>query len=154
MQLRRSDLGELHCIVPIANVPSIVRLGILSHERARTLDHISIASNEVQAIRAGKVVPNGRRLHHYANLYVDARNPMTYVLKDGHLDLCVLRVSTDVLDLPEVVIADGNAAGGMTRFSPSPGGCLPSTGIWCLPSGGTTHSKRSGFGAPRFSSRR
>lgn len=45
---------------------------------------------------------------------------MMYVRKGDHRDLCVLRVSTDVLDLPGVVIADGNAAGDMTRFGPSP----------------------------------
>lgn len=122
MQLRRSDLGELHCIVPMANLPSIVRLGILSHERARALPHVSVASDEVQTIRGNKVVPSGRRLHQYANLYIDARNPMMYVRRDRHLELCVVRVSVDVLDLPGVVIADRNAAGGWARFGPSPQG--------------------------------
>ncbi|MDP9369401.1 MAG: DUF4433 domain-containing protein [Chloroflexota bacterium] len=122
MQLRQSDLQELHCIVPMANLPSIVRRGILSHDRADAVPHHSVASEEVQALRARKVVPNGRRLHEYANLYIDARNPMMYVRKGAHLDLCVLRVSTDVLDLPNVVIADGNAATGITRFAPSPEG--------------------------------
>lgn len=47
---------------------------------------------------------------------------MMYVLKAIHLELCVLRVSIDVLDLPGVVVADGNAAGTWTRFHPSPEG--------------------------------
>lgn len=106
----------------MATLPSIVRLGILSHDRAQALPHHSVASPEVQARRAAKVVPNGRPLHQYANLYIDARNPMMYVLRGGHLELCVVRVSTNVLDLPGVVIADGNAASGMTRFGPSPQG--------------------------------
>ena len=47
---------------------------------------------------------------------------MMYVRKDHHLELCVLRVSTDVLDLPGVVIADRIAASSMARFGPSPDG--------------------------------
>lgn len=121
MRLTGSDLRELHYIAPMANVPSIVRDGILSHQRARARSHVSVANSDVQAIRARKTVPNGQRLHEYANLYIDARNAMMYVLKERHLDLCVLRVSTDVLDLRGVVIADRNAAG-MARFRPSPSG--------------------------------
>ncbi|MBA2598751.1 MAG: DUF4433 domain-containing protein [Chloroflexia bacterium] len=106
----------------MANLPSIVRFGILSHERARALPHVSVASAEVQAIRSSRTVPNGLPLHHYANLYIDARNAMMYARKDGHLDLCAVRVSADVLDLPDVVIADRNAAAEMARFGASPQG--------------------------------
>ncbi|MDP9357506.1 MAG: DUF4433 domain-containing protein [Chloroflexota bacterium] len=60
----------------MANLSSIVRRSNLSHGRAQMLPHCSVASKEVQAIRRRKVVPNGRRLHQYANLYIDARNPM------------------------------------------------------------------------------
>lgn len=122
MKLQRSDLSELHCIVPMANVLSISERGILSHERATGVQHESVAMEDVQQIRARKIVPRGHPLHQYANLYIDARNVMMYKRKAGHLDLCVLRVSCDVLDLPGVVIADGNAAGHMTRFGPSPQG--------------------------------
>jgi hypothetical protein len=122
MHLQRSDIHELHYICSMANLPSVMRHGILSHQRAAAVQHVSVASEEVQARRAAKVVPNGRPLHQYANLYIDARNPMMYVLKDRHLDLCVVRVAPEVLDLDGVVIADGNAAGWMTRFGPSPRG--------------------------------
>jgi hypothetical protein len=106
----------------MANVLSIVERGILSHERAAKVQHASAAMENVQQLRSRKTVPGGRPLHQYANLYIDARNVMLYKLKERHLDLCVLRVGTDVLDLPDVVIADGNAAGYMTRFGPSPQG--------------------------------
>ena len=39
-----------------------------------------------------------------------------------HVSLCVLRVSTGVLDLPEVMIADSNAASKYVRFAASPSG--------------------------------
>jgi len=68
------------------------------------------------------MVPGAKPLQEYANLYVCARNPMMYVRSSQHLDLCVLRISTPALNLPGVVIADGNAASGWTAFEPSPSG--------------------------------
>lgn len=81
-----------------------------------------MAMEDIQAIRANKVVPGGRRIHDYANVYFTARNPMLFKLAARHTELCVLRVSTDVLDLEGVVIADGNAASQYTAFWPSPSG--------------------------------
>jgi hypothetical protein len=37
-------------------------------------------------------------------------------------DLIVIRISSDVLDIPDTVVADGNAATWNTRFYPSPDG--------------------------------
>lgn len=76
----------------------------------------------VQDIRAKKMVPGGRPLHEYANLYICARNPMLFKRLNHHRELCVLRVSPTVLDLPDVVITDGNAASKYARFGSSPGG--------------------------------
>ena len=114
--MERRDLDELHSIQPIANVPSILERGILSHNRARRVEHIDVAAPEVQDRRAEVVVPGGRRLHDYANLYFDARNPMMSRRRARHAELCVLRVSCDVLDLPGVVVTDGNASSGYIRF--------------------------------------
>ncbi len=47
---------------------------------------------------------------------------MLYKRSGRHAELCVLRISTDVLGLPEAVIADGNAASKYTAFWPSPSG--------------------------------
>jgi len=47
---------------------------------------------------------------------------MLYKRLEQHRELCVLEVDTDVLDLPGVVIADGNAASEYTAFWPSPPG--------------------------------
>ncbi|MBW1924686.1 MAG: DUF4433 domain-containing protein [Deltaproteobacteria bacterium] len=118
----RDDLQELHYITPIENIPSIMKYGILSHRRAKRLRHQSIAMEDIQGIRDGKSVPRGRRLHEYVNLYIHARNPMMFKRRDRHQEISVLRISTDVLDLPNVVIADGNAASDYTAFWPSPRG--------------------------------
>lgn len=120
--MQRSDLRELHCIMPMINLESVQRLGILSHARAEKVPHRSIADQDVQARRANRKIPNGRRLHEYANLYIDARNPMMYRRRGMHLDFCVLRVHTDALDIEGTIIADGNAASDWTAFYSSPTG--------------------------------
>lgn len=77
---------------------------------------------QIQEKRDKVVVPNGLPLHRYANLYFHARNVMLYVRRSKHKSLIVLQIKTDVLDLPNVVIADGNASSEYTAFYPSPDG--------------------------------
>jgi hypothetical protein len=119
--MNRADLPELHYITPIENVPSILQHGILSHERAARLKHRSVAMQQIQDRRSKVVVPGAnRKLHSYANLYICARNPMLY--KRRHEYICVLSINTRVLDLPGVIITDGNAASSYVRFAPAPDG--------------------------------
>jgi len=120
--MNRDDVKELHYIAPIANVASILQHGLLSHNRARKLAHHSVAMSEIQGKRTKKVVPGARPLHDYVNLYFHARNPMLYKRQAEDQALCVLRISAAVLDLPNVVITDGNAASEYTAFWPSPSG--------------------------------
>ena len=47
---------------------------------------------------------------------------MLFRRKDSHDQICVLRVSPNVLDLPNVVVTDVNSARGYVRFSPAPSG--------------------------------
>jgi hypothetical protein len=123
----RHDLLELHCIAPIANLVSIASLGILSHNQAAGMTHLDMSDAVVQDRRKGKRVPDTRRskpreLHDYANLYICGRNPMMYVRRDRHHELVLLRLSCDVLDLDEAVIADGNASSDYTGFHSAPRG--------------------------------
>ena len=105
---------ELQCIMPIANVASVLANGILSHEQAAKLNHHSVAMQAMQDKRDLKTVPSGLRLHQYANLYFHARNPMLSVRR--HEDVCILRVSTVVLQIQGTVITDQNAASSYVRF--------------------------------------
>lgn len=107
---------ELQCIMPIANLASVLANGILSYERAAQLQHHSVAMQPVQDKRDQKRVPQGLRLHQYANLYFHARNPMLYKRLNEAPHLCVLSVSTDVLGLDGAVITDCNAASDWVRF--------------------------------------
>jgi hypothetical protein len=120
--VRREELAELHYITPIVNIPSICQRGVLSHCRAQEIEHETVAMKEIQDRRAKVVIPNGRPLHEYANLYICARNPMMYKRRHRHAVLCVLRISTELLDLSGVVISDGNAASKYVRFAPAPDG--------------------------------
>src|SRR5947209_19956000 len=110
--MTRDELHELGYIAPIATVPSILELGILSHNRAKKVDHRDIALQEVQDRRAKVIVPapgGGRRLHDYANVYICPHNPMLLKKKAIHDEICVLRVSPAVLDIPGAVVTDMNA---------------------------------------------
>jgi ssDNA thymidine ADP-ribosyltransferase, DarT len=107
---------EFQCIMPLKNIPSVLKHGILSNERADEVPHESLAMEEAQERRHPKQIPGGLKLHQYANLYFHARNPMMYKRKDRVDTCCVLRVSLDVLQLPGVVIADRNASKDWVRF--------------------------------------
>ena len=84
----------------------------------RRTPHSDISMADVQERRDKVQVPRGLRLHQYATLYFDAHNPMMYKRLAQVEALCVLSVSTDVLNLPDVVISDQNAASGYVRFHP------------------------------------
>lgn len=119
--MRREDVGELFLIAPVANIASILDLGVLSHTQAAHVPHGSVALASVQERRERVRVSPTRMLHDHANLYICARNPtMYYIVMHNRIDdVCLLRISPDVLDLPNVVVTDRNAAsGGMSRFDP------------------------------------
>jgi hypothetical protein len=120
--MNRDDLKELHYITTIRNVPPILSKGILSHKLAKKINHNSVAMEVIQERRKNKIVPGGRPLQDYVNLYIYARNPMLYVLQSRHVDLCILRVSIEILDLPGVIITDRNASSDYARFAPAPKG--------------------------------
>jgi len=96
--------------------------GILSHKLADRMDHVNVSLQDVQERRKNKKLPTGKWLHDYANLYICARNPMMYLRKNLHQELCVLCISTEVLDIAGAVVTDQNAASGYAAFYPSPEG--------------------------------
>ena len=110
---------ELHNIMPIVNIPSVLEYGILSHDCCAKLPHADVSMSGVQDRRDKVQVTGGLRLHKYANLYFHARNPMMSARKYHAANLCVLRVSTQVLGLEGVVISDQNAASNYIRFRSS-----------------------------------
>jgi hypothetical protein len=117
-EMNRADVTELHYITAIANVPSILQHGILSHTLADQLAHDSVAMAEIQERRKNKQIPGAGRLHDYANLYFDAHNPMLSRCRGRNDEICVLRVEHTVLDLPGVILSTQNAASDWASFWP------------------------------------
>ncbi len=116
--MNRSDVTELYYITQITNVPSILKQGILSNRLSSKLPHDSIAMPEMQDKRENKRIPGAGMLHDYANLYFDAHNPMLSKRRDRNSEICILRISATVLELPGVIVSDRNAASSYVRFYP------------------------------------
>lgn len=112
--MERGKVTYLSYITAIDNVASIIERGILCHNRAEQVPHVSIADAEVQARRAAVILPSGRHLHDYANLYFWARNAMMYRRRDERI--CVICVSTNVLDIPGTYYSTRNAAAANAEF--------------------------------------
>jgi hypothetical protein len=113
----RSEVKELHFIAHTENLVSICKRGILCHSAAKKLKPKSIAEQGVQDRRELVVVPGvKKKLHDFANLYFNARNPMMYKRKGAHESLCVLSISHEVLDQPEVIVTDTNASREFVKF--------------------------------------
>jgi len=116
----RSDVKELYFISLISNVQSIIEHGILSHNKSVKLPHDdSIAMQEMQEKRKiKKIYGTNKKLHDFANLYFDAHNPMLSRRRDQNTKISVLRINAEVIDLPNVIIADQNASSDYVRFYP------------------------------------
>jgi len=71
---------------------------------------------EIQDRRRVKRIPKAGPLHDYVNLYFDAHNPMLSKCRRHNDSICVLRVKATVLELPEVIVTDRNAAAEWARF--------------------------------------
>ena len=96
--------------------------GILCYDLASKIPHISIALNDVQKRRNSVKIPNGMRLHQYANLYFTYHNPMLYKKQEQAEDLCILAISSEVLDYEGCIVTDRNAATSLVKFySPAAG---------------------------------
>ena len=117
--MNRADITELHYITAIANLPSILRRGILSHNLAEKIAHDSVAMQEIQERRQNKRIPGAGYLHDYANLYFDAHNPMLSRCRARNDEICVLEVKPSVLDQNDVIVTDRNAATDWVRFLPA-----------------------------------
>ena len=106
----------LYNIQAIDNVPSIMQRGLLSNERASRINHVSIAMNEVQVRRELVRVPNGLKLHQYANLYFDPWNPMLSKKRSQNEEICILKFDRSVLDFEGVILSDKNASSDYAAF--------------------------------------
>jgi hypothetical protein len=125
--LQQYGVDRLYYMTPVANVPSILHHGILSHNTAAGLPHADFSLAWMQDQRDRTTIPIGNRpLHDYANLYFATHTPMQYVLthpnKWGHPQISqdeLVFVEVDPVRAflaPGMVFTDGNAGRYLTCF--------------------------------------
>ena len=111
------------------NIPNILKHGVLNHYDAHrlNLNHADISNPGAQRWRERREKNYGRKIHEYAPLYINQKNPMLYVRKELQSHLCLIQVSLSALSDNEYLISDGNAASLDTIFYSSADqlGCLP-----------------------------
>lgn len=115
----RTKRKYVYNITAISNIPSIIQHGILCFDEAKKLQHTSVAINAVQERRDKVAIPHGLRLHRYANLYFDHHNLMLYLRQDRAEDICILTVSSSIMDTKGCVLSDRNAAAKLVKFYPA-----------------------------------
>ena len=103
-------------IMPLENMPSVIDNGILSYYKSKSIKHTSVALEGVQERREQVKIPNGGKLHSYANMYFSCRNPMMYKRKNNAENLCVLAISTEVLNIDGCVLSDQNSSTDLVKF--------------------------------------
>ena len=117
---RKAEIKSLFYITHVENVPSILKNGILSHGlvEAQHVPFTPIYDAGIVSNRKLKATPERASLWDYANVYFQPRNPMMYrvVHEKTTKDLAVIGVKPSVLQLPQVMVTDGNAANNPTRF--------------------------------------
>lgn len=117
-ELYKEKTGKngFYSIQAISNIPSIIQYGILSNENAQSIVHKSIALQDVQQKRDNVKIPNGMKLHQYANLYFDFWNPMLSKLRSKNNEICILKIDATILDISNVIVSDRNAASNYVNF--------------------------------------
>ena len=127
---RKRSIDSLYYITLAENLPSILQHGILSHRQVleRNLAYAPVYDSGIVSNRRLKMTPQQRSLWDYANLYFEARNAMLYRLlfysgiPRAADQIVVLQLRPEVMKLPQVLLADGNAASAETRiFDYDPG---------------------------------
>lgn len=113
-----SDFGvnSLWHMTHYKNIISILKHGILNHHDASQFKSEDISDLDVQKRRQHVDPYYRRKVHEYAPLYINPRNPMMYVRKNLQSNLCLLEICLSVLSENEYLITDGNAASSKTKF--------------------------------------
>lgn len=130
----RVEVKSLFYITHRDNLPSILRAGILSHllVQQRGLESVSIYDEDIVRSKKDRILPDGRSLWSFANVYFQARNPMLYrVLHEWDAsEIAVVGVKPSVLSMPGAYIALGNAASRITPILPAAEGRRELVRIW------------------------
>lgn len=131
---KKLEIRNLYYITHVENLPSILSMGILSHQliEERHIDYKPIYDAQIVGNRKLKNTPNGHSLWDFANVYFQPRNPMLYrvVSEKDRKHIAVLEVQRRVLDIPGIYLTDGNAASQVTNFFDVKEGLKALARIW------------------------
>jgi hypothetical protein len=124
-QLEECGIDCLYYMLPIENVPKVMRTGILSYNKVKSLPHRSVADKFVQSRRDYLISHLGRdkHIHDYVPLYFCTHTPMQYVVTQSvnrvvdQKDLTFIEIDpARVFSTRGVIFTDGNAASNTTSF--------------------------------------
>ncbi|MHB8360565.1 MAG: DarT ssDNA thymidine ADP-ribosyltransferase family protein [Thermoplasmataceae archaeon] len=111
----------LYYITHIDNISSILKNGILSHERIinEKIEFTPVYNKEIVNKKKEKKTSDGISLWHYANFYLQPRNAMMYQVKKllGTDNIAVLACFRGpAYEIEGALITDGNAASNDSNF--------------------------------------
>ncbi|MGB9878297.1 MAG: DarT ssDNA thymidine ADP-ribosyltransferase family protein [bacterium] len=116
-------LRGLYYITHMDNVESILKRGILSHERVvkEKIPHTPIYDERIVSKRKEKSVPEGKSLWNFANLFFQPRNAMLHRILNysGFKPEEIVIIGLDsesILKQEGIYITDGNAVNRNTRI--------------------------------------
>lgn len=125
-QLIEYQVEFLHYMSPIDNLESILSLGILSHNRAMSVDHVDLSLTSVQSRRVQVIQGTENTIHDYVPLYFAIHTPMQYMWTRGteRINSCLSQEDLVFIDVDAfpilrtngVLYTDGNAASEGTDF--------------------------------------
>ena len=122
-QRKPRAIRELYYITHVDNLGSILNNGIFCHKLVleKGINYTPIYNENIVSRRKSIMVPDGRSLWDFANLYFQARNPMMYkvVLDKPLADIVVVGVSKDILERSDVLLTTGNAAHSQSEILPA-----------------------------------
>ena len=118
--MRKRKIKFLYYLVPIDNLISISRSGLLSRNRIHGCDKIEdIADKKVIEMRKRKTIFD-RSLLDFVPLYFTPKNPMLFRRREIQDKIAILCLNKNLLLQEGTVFTDGNAASMETRYFRNP----------------------------------
>lgn len=107
-------IKQLFYITHIDNVASILKNGIMSHKMIEDnkMPYTKIYDSEIVSSRQLRKTPDDKSLWNYANVYLQARNPMLYRVlceKDAS-EIAVIGIDRSIMTTSDSFFSAGNAA--------------------------------------------
>lgn len=117
---QRYQLGPAYHMTHGGNLASIFASGALLSKNSLAglnVSVVDISNPGIQEWRNQKIVSQANRsIHDYVPLYFGFKTPMVACVQRDNEKIVFLRFSLDILELPGVIISDGNARSDSTVF--------------------------------------